>query len=168
MCTDVVNDLHFRNSTLRVWDEIDRLPKFNISPEKRVVGRWSFPIGIRWLFRGELLNFGREFGVFCDRSSSGFSSRVYVPSLRPRNPRSERLVSRFRSSSEEFRLLRMRLDWWFPARKPPGMYKILKNPVHCGINYWISSINSISSKRGLILNLEANPYLGVFMTHVSV
>ena len=81
-----------------------------------------------------LLNFGREFGDSCDRSSSGFSSRVYsgeddpfqVPSLRPRNPRSERLVSRFRSSSEEFRLLRMRLDWWFPARKPPGMYKILK------------------------------------------
>ena len=59
------------------------------------------PIGIRWLFRGELLNFGREFGDFCDRSSTvdfpagcmtwGRRSED-VPSLRPRNPRSERLV----------------------------------------------------------------------------
>ncbi len=37
--------LHPRSLTARPW--------------KMVVGRRSFPIGARWLFRGELLNFGR-------------------------------------------------------------------------------------------------------------
>ena len=95
---------------LSYWD--------SVTFQGRAVKLWE---GIRW-FWWPFQQWIFQQGVFWGRRSED------VPSLRPRNPRSERLVSRFRSSSEEFRLLRMRLDWWFPARKPPGMYKNWKKP----------------------------------------